>query len=80
MLLILASAFAHQTVMFCKRMHWWALEALLGKYIKQLTFGVSEEMLQLVEIPGVKAVCVAKGVYVLSCYFITNQHLKGRSG
>lgn len=54
-----ASLFAHQTVMFCRRMKWWHLELLLTRYVKQLTFGVSEDMLQLVEIPGVKSVSIS---------------------
>lgn len=40
--------------MFCQAMDWWELAVLLEKYIERLNYGVREEVLPLLEIPGVK--------------------------
>jgi len=50
----IASAFAHMSKMYCQVMDWWELAVLLEKYVERLNYGVREEVLPLMEIPGVK--------------------------
>jgi len=40
--------------MYCQAMDWWELAVLLEKYVERLNYGVREEVLPLMEIPGVK--------------------------
>lgn len=47
-----ASAFAHMTVSFAKRLEWTALAAALSDYVKRLQFGTKIDVLPLVEIKG----------------------------
>lgn len=47
-----ASAFAHMTVAFTRRLEWSSLSAALAEYVKRLQFGSKIDVLPLVEIKG----------------------------
>ena len=49
-----AGRFASMVAVFCERMGWHDMEALLGKLQSRVAFGVKSEVVELMGIPGVK--------------------------